>query len=88
MPQKQYVTPAQCKGARQLLGLSLDRLVVQSDLGPSAVGNFEVTGNMPGRAAAIRHGRIVAIRAALEAAGVEFIRENGGDAGVRLKGKS
>jgi DNA-binding XRE family transcriptional regulator len=30
-------------------------------------------------------GTVVAIRAALEAAGVEFITENGGGAGVRLR---
>lgn len=29
---------------------------------------------------------IAAIRSALEAAGIEFIAENGGGAGVRLKG--
>jgi hypothetical protein len=79
------VTPAQCKAARQLLGWSLARLVVQSDLGLSAVGNFEVTGDMPGRAAVIRHNRILAICAALNAAGVEF-EENDGGSGVRLKG--
>jgi hypothetical protein len=77
-----------CNAARQLLGWSLDRLAVQSDLGPSAVGHFEVTGKMPGRAAAIRHGRILAIRTVLEAAGVEFIQENDGDAWVQLKGRS
>jgi hypothetical protein len=32
-----------------------------------------------------RQTTIAAIRAALEAAGVEFIAENGGGAGVRLK---
>lgn len=32
-----------------------------------------------------RPGTLVAIRAALEAAGVEFIAENGGGAGVRLR---
>ena len=32
-----------------------------------------------------RRGTLSAIRAALEAAGVEFIPENGGGAGVRLR---
>lgn len=33
----------------------------------------------------VSKGAIAAIRAALEAAGVEFIEENGGGAGVRLR---
>lgn len=32
-----------------------------------------------------KHATLAAIRAALEAAGVEFIAENGGGAGVRLR---
>jgi hypothetical protein len=44
-----------------------------------AVRNFENEKSAPQRAT------ISVIRAALEAAGVEFIVENGGGAGVRLK---
>ncbi|WP_370643281.1 XRE family transcriptional regulator [Roseomonas cutis] len=38
-----------------------------------------------GREASPRRSTLTAIRAALEAAGVEFIAENGGGAGVRLR---
>jgi transcriptional regulator with XRE-family HTH domain len=39
------------------------------------------------RGETLRPRTVEAIRAALEAAGVEFIEENGGGAGVRLRAK-
>jgi hypothetical protein len=38
-----------------------------------------------GQATETRHATIVVIRSALESAGVEFIDENGGGPGLRLK---
>jgi hypothetical protein len=43
------------------------------------VADFELGNTIP------RRTTLAAIRAALEAAGVEFIAENGGGAGVRLR---
>tara|TARA_R100000750_G_scaffold53174_1_gene38563 strand:+ start:6111 stop:6293 length:183 start_codon:yes stop_codon:yes gene_type:complete len=54
-------------------------LAKAADLGQSTVIDFERERRIVSDAA------IAAIRAALEAAGVEFIPENGGGAGVRLK---
>ena len=73
------MTPAQSRAARALIGMTQPALAEAASLGLSTVVDFE------------RERRVVAplslasIRAALEAAGVEFIPENGGGAGVRLK---
>ncbi len=76
------LTPAQCRAARALLDWSQSRLAEGSNLGLSTVKNFEVGRSIP------TINNLAAIRAALETAGVEFIAENGGGPGVRLrKGK-
>ena len=73
------MTPAQSRAARALIGLTQPALAELAAIGLSTVVDFE------------RERRVVApqtvdtIRAALESAGVEFIAENGGGAGVRLK---
>ena len=64
--------------ARKLLGWSQERLAAAADLTPAAVEEFEA-------GSPATPDVILAIRTALEAAGVEFIPENGGGAGVRLK---
>ncbi len=73
------LTPAQCRAARALLDWSQSRLAEGSNLGLSTVKNFEVGRSIP------TINNLAAIRAALEAAGVEFIAENGGGPGVRLR---
>lgn len=69
---------AQCKMARVATGLGVRDLAALAGLSPDTVARLE-------RGEALKESTIAAIRAALEAAGVEFIAENGGGAGVRLR---
>lgn len=75
------MTPSQCRAARGLVDMSQMELAERANLGLSTVKNFET-----GRSVPIAN-NLDAIRRALEAAGVEFIPENGGGAGVRLAKK-
>lgn len=68
----------QCKMARAATGLGVRDLAKLADVSPDTVARLE-------RGENIRETTIAGIRQALEAAGVEFIPENGGGAGVRLK---
>lgn len=65
--------------ARAALNWSLTDLANAAGVHRNTISNFE-TGKYAGSEQALD-----AIRAALESAGVEFIPENGGGAGVRLK---
>lgn len=65
--------------ARAALDWSLVDLAKASGVHRNTVSNFE-TGKFAGSADSLD-----AIRSALEAAGVVFIEENGGGAGVRLR---
>ncbi|MFT8243965.1 transcriptional regulator [Roseomonas sp. BN140053] len=73
------MTPEQCREARKFLGWTHQRLGVRSGTSGYTVRNFEL-GQVR-----TRETNVAAIRAALEAAGMEFIPGNGGGAGVRLK---
>lgn len=73
------VTPAQVRMARAALNWSLSQLSEVAGVHRNTISNFE-TGKFAGSEQAV-----TAIRAALEAAGVEFIPENGGGAGVRMR---
>jgi transcriptional regulator with XRE-family HTH domain len=74
------ITPAQCRAARALLDWSQQRLAAAAHVGVVTVRQFEGSGAQP------RPATTDVICRALEAAGIEFIPENGGGAGVRLKG--
>lgn len=65
--------------ARAALNWSLSQLAEAAGVHRNTISNFE-TGKFGGSDQALD-----AIRAALEAAGVEFIPENGGGPGVRLR---
>lgn len=71
---------AQCKMARAALGLGVRDLAALADVAQATVSRLE-------RAEDLKPATVARIRAALEEAGVEFIAENGGGAGVRLKKK-
>ena len=73
------MTPAQCRAARALIEFSQAELAAKAKVGESTVRNFEA-----GRTIPVAN-NLEAIRRVLEAAGVEFIAENGGGPGVRLR---
>ncbi|MEI6098600.1 MAG: helix-turn-helix transcriptional regulator, partial [Alphaproteobacteria bacterium] len=73
------MTPAQCRAARALIGISQDDLAKSSDVAKATIGAFELDQRGP-------YARTLdAIRAALESAGVVFLPENGNGPGVALR---
>jgi transcriptional regulator with XRE-family HTH domain len=75
------INSVQCKMARAALGWNAAALAKAANVGVATVNRFEAGAATPIPAT------LSAIRSALEAAGVEFIPENGGGAGVRLRKK-
>jgi transcriptional regulator with XRE-family HTH domain len=75
------ITPAQCRAARALLDWSQQELANRAGVGIVTVRQIEAGSTEPRRAT------LVVVRQACEAAGVEFIDENGGGPGVRLRGR-
>jgi len=73
------ITPGQCRAARAFLNIDQESLAVSANVSRNTVAFFERGARLPNL------NNILAIVAALEAAGVEFIPENGGGAGVRLR---
>src|SRR5450759_1261373 len=73
------ITPMQVRAARGLLDWSRDQLATASSVPKRTLVRFE------GADGAARPSTLAAIRAALEAAGIEFIAEDGGGPGVRLR---
>jgi transcriptional regulator with XRE-family HTH domain len=73
------ITPQQCRGARALLNMRQPKLASASGLGLSTVVDFERS-RRP-----VSNEAVQAMRKALQDAGIEFIDENGGGAGVRLR---
>lgn len=79
MSDKKTILPLQSRAARAVLDWSRGELAQRSGVSVAALADFEAGKRQP-------YDRTLDdIRSALEAAGVEFIPENGGGAGVRLK---
>jgi predicted transcriptional regulator len=72
------ISPAQLRAARALVNWSRDDLAAKSGTTARTIARIE-----DGEAAP-RESTVAGIRAAFEKAGVKFIAENGGGAGVRL----
>ena len=73
------LTAAQCRAARALLQISQGDLAETSKVAKATIANFETGKREP-------YPRTLDdLRDTLERAGVEFIPENGGGAGVRLR---
>jgi predicted transcriptional regulator len=72
------LTPAQCRAARGLIDWSQMELAERAGVGIVTIRQLEAGVHEP------RRSTLDVVCRALEAAGVEFIAENGGGPGVRL----
>ena len=70
--------PLQCRMARAALGLGVRELAAAAKVSVDTVARFE-------RGDELKERTIEALQRTLEAAGIEFIDENGGGPGVRLR---
>ena len=75
------LTSAQIRAARALIRWSAEDLAQQTALSVATIRRAELTESETSMTAANN----LAVRRALEAAGVEFIEDNGGGPGVRLR---
>ena len=73
------ISGAQMRAARALVGMTQEGLAKAAELSAQTIKRMESLGT--GKSSADNVG---AVQRALEAAGVQFIPENGGGAGVRL----
>lgn len=73
------MTPSQCRAARALVSMSQGELAAASGVAKATIATFEQEKRQP------YESTIAAIRAALEAAGVVFLPENGNGPGVALR---
>ena len=81
IPKSRPLTSPQIRAARGLRRWSADELAREAALGLATIRRAENAENETSMTAA----NDIAVRRALEAAGVEFIDENGGGPGVRLR---
>ncbi|MBF0588679.1 MAG: helix-turn-helix domain-containing protein [Magnetococcales bacterium] len=72
------ITPLQCKLGRTALGWGVRDLANAAEMSTQTISRFE-------RGEELKPRTIKTIQGVLEAAGIQFIPENGGGAGVRLK---
>ena len=79
--QRKRLTGPQIKAARALVGWSAEELAEESAVSLRTIRRAELSGHNISMTSANN----LAIRRALEIGGVEFIDENGGGAGVRLR---
>lgn len=81
MSKSNHITGGQIAAALALLRMSQAELAVAANISVPTIGRMiGSNGPVPGIP-----NNVAAIKAALETAGVEFIPENGGGAGVRLR---
>jgi DNA-binding XRE family transcriptional regulator len=73
------ITPEQIRGARAMLNMKQADLAKAADISAAALHSIERGAATP------RAATSASIQRALEKAGVEFIPENGGGAGVRFR---
>jgi len=73
------LSPAQCRAARALIAWSQDELSGASKVAKATIANFEAGKREPYQRT------LDDLQEALESAGVEFLAENGGGPGVRLR---
>jgi transcriptional regulator with XRE-family HTH domain len=73
------IRAAQCRAARGLLDWTQQELADAARIGVATLRQFE------GEGAETRQATLAVLKWALESAGVEFIDENGGGPGVRLR---
>ena len=78
------VSIRQLKAARTLIGWSQEELASAADISLPTIKRLEAAEGWLGGRQTTGH----KIRAALEKAGIEFIDENGGGPGVRLRKRS
>nr|WP_280529482.1 helix-turn-helix transcriptional regulator [Methylobacterium indicum] len=82
MSDEKWIFPGQCRGARAMLGWTREQLVKECGVSNATLADFEAGKRTP-------YDRTLAdIRRALEAAGIEFIPENGGGAGIRFRNRA
>ena len=73
------MSPAQCRAARALLGITQSQLARAAKLGLSTVVDFEKERRV------VSNESINAVKAVLERAGIEFTDGNGDGEGLRIK---
>ena len=76
------LSPGQCRAARALLNWSREDLAEQSKVSRAAIADFETDKRQ------VRERTTDDLVRAFEAAGVQFIPQNGGGPGVRLRAPS
>jgi transcriptional regulator with XRE-family HTH domain len=79
------LTAAQLRAARNLLNWSQDQLAKATGVSVPTIRRMESDAIGPGKST---HENVEAIRAALEKGGIDFIPEDGGGAGLRLRKKA
>lgn len=79
MSTEKVLTREQCRAGRALLNWSQETLAQAAELSQAVVAKFESGRTTPGIHS------LRAMRRVLEDAGVEFIPENGGGVGARLR---
>jgi predicted transcriptional regulator len=75
------ISAAQIRAARALLGITAEDLARAAGVGSATIKRFETEAGVP----ASRSGTLKRLKAALESAGIEFMRDPIASAGLRLR---